>query len=215
MPCISIISAILYLKWLVCFYVVFFREIILSDVLVVLCNLLVVGSSDFGRLVPQQLDGLRPLAARNRCLDCLLELPGFNEMVDCAFRLLVIHEVLSPTLLQTDDYLRVLALRELDCLLVGVPLAVAVQRLLVVLHLLVEFTGFLEHPRGGQSTRNFLKKVLGKTHVVVEDHVRSLRREAAFEVQVDRIDEVPFRLFQLSRFLLLAGLHQPGEVVIL
>ena len=136
-------------------------------------------------------------------------------MVYRALRLFIIHQVLCPALLQPLNEFWVLPLCQLNRFLIGISFAIAIQRLLVVLHLLVKLACLLEHPGTRKGTCDLLEQILRETHIIIKHHVGSFRWKPPLQVKVDRINKVSLRLLKLSRLLLLASLHQPRKVIVL
>lgn len=163
------------LNGLIALEVVLLCEVVLSQILVMFGNQFVVWSCYLWTLIAQQLNSLSPLSALNGRLNGLLVLACLHVMVNGTLCLLVLHQVVGPTLLQFGNQLGILPSSQIYCLLVGIPLTKTIQGLLVVLHLLIEFTSLLIHPSLRQCRRYLLQQLLRERLVVVVHHVRSLR----------------------------------------
>ena len=155
------------------------------------------------------LNRLRPLPRVDRRVDGLQLLVGLNVVVDGGVHLLLVHQPVAPLVLQRDDVAGEHPARQIDSAAVRMPAAVRLDGTLVEAQLLEEVAGLLEHRRLAERRRDRLLLLLRDGHLVRVDDVRRLRRQAAGQVQVDRLDVLALALAEVCRLVLLLRLHQP------
>lgn len=124
---------------------VLLSQILLTNLAIMLSDLSVEGTGDFGGLAIQQLNCLVPLFGRNSGFYGFLEAACFNIMVHGRFSLLLMDQPVAPAFLQVHDQARVGTFSKVHSLAKGEAFAVAIECLLEHFHLLVELAGLLVH----------------------------------------------------------------------
>ena len=195
------------------FEVIFFSEIVLSHVRVVLGYLFVKRPGDFRGLVLKQLYGLVPLSGIDRGFYGFLELSGFYVMVHGTFCLFCRNEVVAPTFFELHDDRGFHFFSQINGLLVSIAFAVAVQRALVIFHLLVELPGPFIHTCLAQRLGDFFKNILRETYIITKHHIRGPCWQATFQIELNGAQEIALVFFDFTRFFLLIGLQEPLEII--
>lgn len=189
-----------------CTQLVLFGLVELTDLEVVLGDLLQERLGYIRRLRAHQLNGFVPLPSVDRRVNCLLEDASLDEVRNGRFSLLLSDQPVSPLLLKPDDLGGEGFAGQIHGLALGVALDVRVHSPWWHLHLFEELACFLVHASVLQAACDLLQQFGLLARLVLVDHVRCSCRQPSLEVQVDGSHLVAFSVLGLCCLLLLAGL---------
>mmetsp|Transcript_44375 Transcript_44375/g.105772 ORF Transcript_44375/g.105772 Transcript_44375/m.105772 type:complete len:460 (-) Transcript_44375:1730-3109(-) len=161
--------------------------------------------------VVDHLRCLCPLPRLDGGLDCLLVLPGFDEVVDGRIQLLLPDQPHAPLVLQLHHLAGEEAARKVDCPPERVAFAVRLEGALGVPKLLEEVARLLVQVRPGEGGGDRLEE-LWRLPLLRLRQRRRPRWEPSLEVELDRRIDVPLLLLHLRSLLLLRGHEQPLQV---